>query len=756
VTDPDPQRRRIPLLEAAARREELLASIDALSGIEQERAVISDLVQRAARVCVEHLGDVDGAWRRLTEHAAEGDEQCEQALRDLAREVARGEALAEFYVGLAQSTGDPDVQRHRWLDASEVLESYLDDSGRALEATLRAFATNLEDRSVLDDVDRLGEAASAWTRVAQVYDTLLGQAPDDQAKVALLVRLSHLLDAKANDPSGALDRILRACGLAVHDDAVLELAEELAPRAERAEELFIVYDRRRSAAKDDAGHVAALLRSATLADDALSDRARALAFVRQAILASKSPELLGVIETAMRVFDDLRPAHGPGAAQRALVGMYRELAEKVAEDAPGASAVMLRRAARVQLEDLEDRSVALSLLVQATTYAPDDTAILDELEEISEQDGHLEEFQKHLETLVADALDQGTAAALLKRRGRVLEVELGRPDEAADVFTRLHSLRRHDPEVAARLKHCLRQAARHQDLLLILEKEAARADHTKKVELYKEVAQIWETDIGNRWEAIDAWKRVLVEAPDDEDAVDTVSRLKHSTRRLTADELGSEGLSEDAPTTAAPAGESSPPPRGLDEETPHPILAPTGRRIEFEDETGLETSDDTLGELDPAQRAALEESMKSSLSREEASPPVDFDTDDVTAPDTSRGDPDSSVTAEIDISQIEESLEPDAPEPELDLDTGDIDLLEVDGIEEDHDDIEELDDHAILEEIEQDVVGARAASVPPPPPPPRAGSRRPPPPPRAGSVPPPPPSGSRSSIPPPLPGRKDD
>ncbi len=793
LMEPEPLRRRARLLEAAGRIEELIQCLDALAGIEQNEAVTSELIQKAARLSVEHLGDVDGAWKRLSELAAEGDDDCELALRDLAKEVARGEQLAQFFVTLAQESTLESEQRRRWLDASEVLETYLNDSGRALEATLRAFATDLDDEAILDDVDRLAEAAGAWQRINQVYETLFKRADGTEAKVSLLMRQAHLLDAKAQDPGAALDLVLRACNLAPEDEDVLETAEELAPRAGRAEELFVVYDRRRAKADDDAGRVEALLRGAKLADVGMKDRDRAMSMVQNAVLSSKTPELLLVIEAAVRELDDLRPELGEAAAVKALVAVYQGLAEKVAEDAPEVSAAMLRRAAGVCLEDLDDAQSGLKYLVRATTYAPGDEQILDELEQVSEHAGRLDAFQKHLDKLVQEALDQATAAALLKRRGRILEVELERYGEAADVFTRLMSLKRHDPEVPPRLKNCLRKSGRHQDLLMALEREADRADDTiLKVDLYKDVARVWEEDLGNKWEAIDAWKRVLKEDPDDEEATEAVQRLGHSTRRLSTAELSDVagmGKSHDdtgevdvpQPGSAAPFEED---PSG--DFTSPALLAPSSEpAAEFDDHTET-TGDDFLDELGPSERRRMdmdevvanegmdEDALGQTLDESEPmvlAPPVSVDrlivpgdpqgfADFGTEESTMTGSDDGSeqepreVTNELDISEVDEIEEDDDEtavgsdlEP-ISLDTGEIDVARIDTgdilIEEDS--IQELDGDELLEELDSaELAPQPTRSVPPPPPP--SVSRPPPPPPRGGA----------SSMPPPIPvGKKDD
>jgi tetratricopeptide (TPR) repeat protein len=290
---------------------------------------------------------------------------------------------------------------------------------------------------------------------------------------------------------------------------------------------------------DDAGRVEALLRSARLSDGAIGDRQRALHYVAQAVaLSARNAELAESVEATVRGMDEARPDLGPYAARSALVDVYRRLAEDAGEMQPEVSGSLLLRAARVLAEDLEDPQSAFEVLAHAASVAPSDIRILDELEDFAEKTGRLEALDELLGRLVDEALDSRTAAELLKRRGRVLEVELERPSEAAEVFNQLGVVSPHDPEVPRRLRACLRAASRHQDLLMVMDRELERArEPERQIAILKEIATTWENDLKNRWEALDAWKRVMAMSPGDEDATTAVKRLGHSTRKLSADEL---------------------------------------------------------------------------------------------------------------------------------------------------------------------------------------------------------------------------
>ncbi len=525
----EPLRRLAPLLERNRRFADLVAVLDSLADLVGDDAEASALVLRSASLSHAELGDVDGAWQRLEPRMREGDEAAEKALRELARASHRGEQLAEVYVALAQSLAERDP-RARWMDAARVYEQELQDASRALEAVLRGFAIDLSDRSCLDEADRLAERANAWSRLTQVYETLIKRSETTHEKVVLLLRHAALLDERAGATSGALDQTLRACALVPLDDAVLALAEDRAPRASRADELLITYDKRQKRAADDAGRIEALLRSLRLCEVTLRDRSRTVHYLAQALaLSVRSPELSSLVEHAVRDLD-----HRAGSAG-GLLRATADIEAKLAEDADARTgAQLLLRAARLLSRELGADDEAFTLLSRAASFAPSEEAVLDEVEAFATKTNRVEPLDKLLATLIDEALDNRTASELLRRRGRLLEGR-GEYERAAEVWTRLSTIAG-DSGARERLRACLRKAGRYQDLLLALQREIQKSrDPEERLAMQKEVAVLWERELTNRWEALDAWKKIGKQAPDDEDAREAIARLAQEGRRAEPD-----------------------------------------------------------------------------------------------------------------------------------------------------------------------------------------------------------------------------
>jgi hypothetical protein len=124
------------------------------------------------------------------------------------------------------------------------------------------------------------------------------------------------------------------------------------------------------------------------------------------------------------------------------------------------------------------------------------------------------------------ALDSGTGISLLERRGRLLEKVLKRPSDAAEVYIKLLQLKPDHQEAKRGLHACLRDSGRYQDLLIALNNDLQSTRNSQEeIAVRKKIAVIWEEELKNRWEALDAWKKVRSLNPNDREASEAVERL---------------------------------------------------------------------------------------------------------------------------------------------------------------------------------------------------------------------------------------
>ena len=528
--DPEPQRRIAVMLRGTDRAQDLLVAVDALARLESEPVLRDRAALEGAHISQEQLNDVDGAWQRLVPAVQRDNPDAVGALRALAKATDRGLELAALYVDLAQQVEEPRRQVEYWRTAAEVYEHFTPEKSEALESMLRALAVDLADEALLDEVDRLAIEIEDWPRLEQVYDTLLRSTDDVHKKCRLLFRHADILEKKAQDASAALDRLLRAIALDPDDAELIKRVETLARANDRAEELLVVYDRLRSRA--DAPHVItdALLRSVRTCLFDLGNMKRALQYLSQAAriaivddtLASQVEDLAQEMDAYLSAAEAEEQTQKTPAAQETMLETYTELYSQGRADMPTDAFVHM---AHYLSQTLGKKAQALEALKAAANAAPGNEAVLDSLLKLCTEQDMLPELSALLGGLADDAMDAPTAAVLLERRGKLLEERLERPEEAARSYQQLLLLR-HDKDIADRLHRCLRKTAKFNDLLVALSRALDRTEvPDERFVLYRDIARVWEDELNNRYEAVEALQKALQIRPDDRDTLEHIERL---------------------------------------------------------------------------------------------------------------------------------------------------------------------------------------------------------------------------------------
>jgi len=525
--NPEPYLRLVPLLEQRKRFAELRSVCDTLGGLSIDEKDASAAVLRASELSMNELGDHEGAWRRLVPRVVDASDLAAEAmLRDLAAISGRGEHLAELFVGLAQRAADEKTQTRRWMDAADAYEKLAGSRGKALEAALRALANQMTNRALLDEVDRLAAAAGAWPRLSQVYDALARRGETVEERTGALLRHAALLEHGAHDLPQAFERVALAFSLAPDADEIYAEAERLGRACGRIEELIAIHERRAIDAGDTDRKIDALIEVCRLAQQALEDAPRATGSLARAVaLAAERVEALDRIEQVVKQLDENQPPLDRRGLTRALCEVYAQRAQDEGVDVEFAILLLQRAAVLLDVEQ-HDLRAAYRALARAATLASSDESLLDALVALATRASEHEALARHLQQAADDALDSATASIALRRLSVLYEGDLASPAKAARVFRQLVMLNPDDIGVADRLRASLRAAGEFEELLAAIERQLSLVTSpAARVPLLEEAALTWETDLNNRFEARDAWEKVLSLDPGHPGALEAIQRL---------------------------------------------------------------------------------------------------------------------------------------------------------------------------------------------------------------------------------------
>ncbi len=429
--------------------------------------------------------------------------------------------LAWFLTSLAERAASPD-QRLWSIDRAADRFEAAGAAGPAFAASRTALELGGPVDRLLERADRLAPLAGKWEELDCLYERFVAQAPTPDARRSLALRHAELLAEARSRTSEALDRLLRVSLDDLTAPDLLDSMESLAHRCGRLDDLLVAYQDRVTLVGSGDQAVLLTLRAARAAwrarrfDDVESFLGHAVA------LADGDAEQLDRVESFV---DEL----GHATCER-LVDVYRAAAGSAA---PETAAQHLVRAARLLNAKLGTTDRAFELADEALSLAPTSEWLLDAVEKLAVDGGRVERLDARLETMIAETMSDAVAAALLRRRGHILHAHLDKPSEAADAYRRLWALRPDDPKVLSRLRICLIETGRIQELISATERALARrTDRAQRLQLMRDIAELWE-EVHNSWEALDAWKRVLSDAPDDARAAEAVARLERAQKRGT-------------------------------------------------------------------------------------------------------------------------------------------------------------------------------------------------------------------------------
>lgn len=505
---------------------EYVGLLDTLAHLEPKAVDRREARLLSAQAAHEHLGDGSGALTRLGPLLQQGDADAEQLARDIARATGLGRELAQVYITKARQAASPGEAESSWRMVVKIHDEWLNDPAEAFEAALRLLAGAPQSREHLSQVDKLAVKLGAWQRLSSVYARLIRAASQDNERVELNLRLSSLLEQNEQGAL-ALEFAMNAARNAPADTRLLQRVERLAASLSSPNEELWAQEQRALLATEPRAALEAWVDAARTADLALQDREQANLYLRRALaLTEHEPDAIDLMSRLSEEMDAARPELGAEDARRALLRAHLELAEHAQE---AFRVTLILNAARFANEVLNDERACFDVLRGGAAAPPFPEPLLDALEQTAIRIQRLDALDAQL----ARSAERSDAAEdkqrLLRRRARLLVQNLARYDQAAHVYERLLELAPDDTELAEAQLECLRRAGRHRELLRACERRLPHLrDPEAKLELMREMAQIWEIELKNKASALAIWTDVHTLSPRDEEASRALERLRAS------------------------------------------------------------------------------------------------------------------------------------------------------------------------------------------------------------------------------------
>jgi tetratricopeptide (TPR) repeat protein len=401
------------------------ALLDRLSHQAPEPARRLQLLKQLAQIQEQRLGQKDMAFLALCRafQLDPKEKGVAETMRRLAKETGALEELAAVYESVAETAGRGADAEQVYLNLARIQDEDLDDA-EAAEGSLRKWLT-LEPTS-LAAVEQLGglfkrrgrsrEHALALEQRVNIVGTL------EEKKLAL--RELAACYEEMGETAEAVSSLQRGLELDSGDGALTQELAAIYRREKAWPDLVALLQKARDQASDDPQRAALQLQIADITEQGLVDDEAAISAYRMAL--ELDPVSMPALVALERIYSKLDRA-------AELLHVYDRQAE-VAE--PRERIKVLFKAAQVWEEKLGNPTNAIACLEGVLDVEPHAIVALKDLERLYRQAGDGEHLALTLQRRLAVASDAAETVALHVVLGDVWNRNLGRPDQAEQLFQR--------------------------------------------------------------------------------------------------------------------------------------------------------------------------------------------------------------------------------------------------------------------------------------------------------------------------------
>lgn len=401
-----------------------------------------------------------------------GNRAAVDALVELYSRTAAWNDLVELYLSLAEASMDPEEQKGLYFKVCQLLEDVVGDADRAIETYRRILEIEPDNRQAFRALERFYTAGERWLDLAELLRDEIQHAADAADRAALRFRLGEVLETRLGDPAEAVE---------AWRTVLLDDDPEHGPALEALERLLL--ERMDADPPDPLQH-----RVASILEPIYADRER-------------WADWIDVLEVQLRFQDD-----------------------------PWQRVETLTRIAKAHEEHLGDREAAFSAYARAFE---EDYGNPDLQRELDRLGAALEAWPALIDAYLSgiesfDDLD--AAVGILLKVAGLYDEKLGDAERAIDCYGRVLLIDEANATALGALERILAAEGRHQDLVTVLARKADFArDVLEKKELLYRICEIWEDVLDRPDQAIETYRRVLEEDPEDHAAIEALIRLYERT-----------------------------------------------------------------------------------------------------------------------------------------------------------------------------------------------------------------------------------
>ncbi|MEO8841705.1 MAG: tetratricopeptide repeat protein [Kofleriaceae bacterium] len=467
--------------------------------------------------------DVDG-WVALLGETGDEAAEARDALELIERKARDGkkwDTVVEVLLGKIE-TAEPAERAQTLVQLATVYEEHVGDLSRAFEAVTTACQIAPEDDQAAQLAEKLAAATGNWADLVQEASEIATEATDPKLASKWWARLGHWYSAKLDRADYALPSLRRALELDPQNRAAYAAMAEAQRKQQKWAELADTLRAHAEIETDSATKVDLLIGLGDLSETQLASTAAAITAYQAAADADEnSDDALAALERLYR--------RGEQWADLAKVLDRRAEIQQQAGDAARATAIR-RELATLRAEKLGDLEGAIARYEAAVTENGSDATALKALVELYDKTGRTEDYLATMERL-GQVAPEGEKLATLRKLAA--ELEDRDPKRAAETYEKLLAADPNADDAYRGLERMLKAESNWYELVAAQKRHiAASKTPAQRVELYLESAQIYERELEDPHQAIDALMNVLAIEDANKTALSVLPRLYVRTEQF--------------------------------------------------------------------------------------------------------------------------------------------------------------------------------------------------------------------------------
>ncbi|MCP4604920.1 MAG: tetratricopeptide repeat protein [Proteobacteria bacterium] len=436
---------------------------------------------------------------------------------EIETEKENWEEIVEHYFKRLDYIAEIDDRVKIYHDAAAIYEDKLKQPENAFIVIQRAFEEDYSNDETAEHLERLASVTDKWDELLASSNQLLQTVTDPEAQIHLYLKIGKWYADELNHPEYAIAYYQQVLQLDEENVPALKLMGNLYRNAKQWAELVEVLERAVSCESKEEVKKDLYVDLGQIYEDYISDIPEARVAYKKAL--DLDPRLETAINALERLF---------GAAHnwRELIPILRRKIEVTTDD-PESVVTTHLRIGEILEDNLDDTHAAIEEYRQVLDIDPGQLPALKGLERLYSKLERWQDLMDVLEIQVEYATSERERISLFTRLAEMLETEFVKPDKAAERYEQVLEIDpTHEGSLEA-LEHLYRQIGRWADLLTTLERHiGAIHERPQKINLYKQIRDIYATELDDSERAIDICEEILDIDSENEEALDELARLQ--------------------------------------------------------------------------------------------------------------------------------------------------------------------------------------------------------------------------------------